>query len=71
MKIDKKYPLLARPISNDSGIYQRIIKEEAGWEFLNFEARILQKGEVWKNNTEGNELFNREDIADLVNAFGV
>jgi 5-deoxy-glucuronate isomerase len=55
MKIDKKYPLLARPISNDSGIYQRIIREEAGWEFLNFEARLMKKGEVWKGNTEGNE----------------
>ena len=55
MKINKKYPLLARPISNDSGIYQRISREEAGWEFLNFEARLMKKGEVWKGNTEGNE----------------
>ncbi|MCC5927789.1 MAG: 5-deoxy-glucuronate isomerase [Cyclobacteriaceae bacterium] len=52
---DKKYPLLAKPESLSSGVYQRILKEEAGWEFLNFEARMLKKGEVWKAETGDHE----------------
>jgi len=50
MKIDKKYPLLAKPIS-DAGIYQSITREEAGWQYLNFQARILKYGEIWKGET--------------------
>ncbi len=54
MNIDKKYPLLIKPIAA-SGIYQRVTREEAGWEFLNFEARLMKKGEIWQGNTGGNE----------------
>ncbi len=54
MNIDKKYPLLVKPIAN-SGIYQSINKEEAGWGYLNFQARLMKKGEVWKAKTEDNE----------------
>lgn len=50
MNLDKKYPLLAKPVS-DNGIYQSITREEAGWQFLNFQARILRQGEVWKWET--------------------
>jgi len=51
---DKKYPLLIKPDSA-SGIYQSVLKEDTGWEFLNFQARLLKKGEMWYGNTEGNE----------------
>lgn len=51
---DKKYPLLAKPIA-ETGIYQSILKEEAGWQFLNFQARLMKKDEIWKGNTDGNE----------------
>ncbi len=51
---DKKYPLLAKPDMQQS-IYQSISKEETGWQFLNFQARQMKKGETWTANTEGNE----------------
>ncbi len=51
---DKKYKLLAKP-NSESGIYQSILKEETGWQFLNFEARLMKKGEKWKGNTWENE----------------
>lgn len=54
MIIDKKYPLLAKS-SGEFGIYQDISREEAGWQFLNFQARLMKKGEVWKGDTGGNE----------------
>lgn len=54
MKRDSKYPLLGRQI-NASGIYQSVTKEEGKWQFLNFQARLMKKGEVWQGNTEGNE----------------
>jgi len=54
MNIDHKYPLLAKPIAK-SRIYQRVTRDEAKWEFLNFEARLMTKGEVWKGETGDNE----------------
>jgi 5-deoxy-glucuronate isomerase len=51
---DVKYPLLAKSNSN-SGIYQSVLKGDAGWQYLNFQARLMKKGETWKGNTEGNE----------------
>ena len=54
MNIDKKYPLLAKP-SAGTGIYQSITKEEAGWQYLNFQARVMKKDEVWKEETGDNE----------------
>lgn len=49
-------PLLkvARPI-DQAGIYQSISREEAGWEFLNFQARLLKKGQRWNHDTGNNE----------------
>ncbi len=52
---DKKYPLLVKSITGSS-IYQRILKEDAGWEYLNFEARLMKKGEKWSGDTGNNEL---------------
>ena len=54
MKRDKKYPLLAKPDA-ETGIYQSVLKEDTGWQFLNFQARLMKKGEIWNGNTEGNE----------------
>ena len=54
MKKDSKYSLLAKPTA-ETGVYQSILKEETGWQFLNFEARLMKKGESWKANTRENE----------------
>ncbi len=54
MKRDTSSPLLAKPIA-DSGMYQHITKEEGQWEFLNFAARTMKKGEQWTENTGDNE----------------
>ncbi len=51
---DKKYPLLAKPAPG-FGIYQSILREETGWQFLNFQARLMKKGEKWTATTGGNE----------------
>ncbi|NOY95028.1 MAG: 5-deoxy-glucuronate isomerase [Chlorobi bacterium] len=51
---DKKYPLLAKPVSGN-GVYQSVLKEEAGWQFLNFQARLMGRGEKWAGNTGENE----------------
>ena len=52
---DKKCKLLIKP-GNSDGVYQHITKEEAGWSYLNFEARLMRKSEIWKWNTGNNEL---------------
>lgn len=54
MRRDNKYPFLGKQIGT-SGIYQSVTKEEGAWEFLNFQARLMKKGEVWRGNTEDNE----------------
>jgi 5-deoxy-glucuronate isomerase len=54
MQSDLKYPLLRKPKGN-KGIYQSISKEDANWQYLNFEARLMDKGEIWKGHTGNNE----------------
>ena len=54
MKRDSKCALLGKPIST-IGIYQSVSKEEAGWEHLNFQARLMKKGDTWKGETGNNE----------------
>ena len=39
----------------NNGLYQDITPEKAGWKMLYFNGRILEKGETWTGNTEGNE----------------
>jgi 5-deoxy-glucuronate isomerase len=51
---DKKYPLLVKSMAGD-GVYQRILKEDAGWEYLNFEARLMKKADRWSGHTGNNE----------------
>lgn len=54
MNRDSKYPLLVKSLSGQ-GVYQRILKEDAGWEYLNFEARIMKKDEKWIGHTGNHE----------------
>lgn len=51
---DKKYSLLGKPVAS-SGIYQSVTREEGGWQYLNFQARVMNKGEVWKGDTGNHE----------------
>ncbi len=54
MKKDVKYPLLGKP-TGQTGVYQSVLKEEAGWEHLNFQARLMKRGETWKAATGDHE----------------
>jgi len=54
MKRDKKYPLLVKSMEKE-GVYQQVLKEDAGWDFLNFEARLMKKGTKWEGFTANNE----------------
>ena len=48
----KKYPLVRESgLPDENGVYHRILAEDAGWEHLNMEARLLKKGESWKGET--------------------
>ena len=55
MNRDKKYRLLVKPLA-ETGVYQRVLRDEAGWQYLNFEARLMKKGETWMRKTGDNEL---------------
>ena len=56
MKVSAQSPLLAIEDQNEeTGIYQEITREEGNWEFLNFQARNLKKGQTWTHHTEENE----------------
>jgi 5-deoxy-glucuronate isomerase len=46
---------LIKASKTQDGIYQEILAKDVGWEFLNFNARILKKGQVWKGFTGDNE----------------
>lgn len=48
-------PLLIRP-GTDKGVYHRVSPKSANWEYLNFEARNMVKGEVWEHDTEDTEM---------------
>jgi len=54
MNRDKKYKLLGKPTAQ-YGIYQDITREDGGWQFLNFQARLMKKGETWTGSTQDNE----------------
>jgi 5-deoxy-glucuronate isomerase len=51
---DKQCPLLIKADEKNAN-YQNISGSEAGWDFLNFEARTMNKGETWGGNTGENE----------------
>ena len=50
----KQYPLVKHPLEG-VGVYQKVTAEDAHWTHLNFEARLMRKGEIWEGNTEENE----------------
>lgn len=50
----KNYDLVKHP-SEEFGTYQKVSAAEAGWTHLNFEARLMRKGEIWEGNTGKNE----------------
>jgi 5-deoxy-glucuronate isomerase len=54
MKQDQQCRLLAKP-GDATAVYQRISREDGGWQYLNFAARVMQKDEVWKGDTGDNE----------------
>jgi 5-deoxy-glucuronate isomerase len=54
MIIDPKYRLLAKP-DMGQGVYQSILREDTGWQFLNFQARLMKKGERWSASTGDHE----------------
>jgi len=51
---DKKCHLLSK-YEPSAVSYQKITKEEAGWQHLNFEARSIKKNDTWKGDSEENE----------------
>lgn len=51
---DSKYPLLVKSTAA-KGVYQQVLREDVGWDYLNFEARIMKKGDTWFGHTENNE----------------
>lgn len=51
---DKRCPLLVKAETEKTD-YQFITTAEAGWETLNFAARMMKKGESWTGNTGDNE----------------
>ncbi len=54
MTKSEKYKLVSHPI-NEFGVYQKVHANDAGWEHLNFEARLMKRGEIWEGNTVENE----------------
>ncbi|WP_202552064.1 5-deoxy-glucuronate isomerase [Ginsengibacter hankyongi] len=54
MKERKQYNLAKHP-SQKMGVYQKVTTGDANWNHLNFEARLMSKGEVWNGNTGENE----------------
>src|SRR5690606_26465302 len=54
MKQDQQCRLLAKP-GGATAVYQHISKEDGGWQYLNFAARTMQRGEVWQHHTGDHE----------------
>lgn len=50
----KKYPLV-RESGTISGVYHKVTPEDAGWQYLNMEARLMKAGEAWQGETGDNE----------------
>ena len=56
LKRDNKSKLLIHPEELDNGIYQNIEAEEAGWQHLNFGAKIMNKDDEWRHYTGRQEM---------------
>ncbi len=55
MQTDRRCKLLVHPDTVNTGVYQSINADEAGWKHLNFTARRMTAGEKWVNKTGENE----------------
>jgi len=55
MNKTKESPLLIKP-KDGFGVYHHVSPKNAHWEYLYMEARLMSVGEVWKHNTEENEM---------------
>jgi 5-deoxy-glucuronate isomerase len=53
---DNKCPLLIHPFP-ENPVYQNFTSREAGWEYLNFQAKTLSRGEEWNHHTGDSEMF--------------
>ena len=53
--MENKSHLLIKP-NSDSGVYQKITPKSANWNYLSFEARKMNSGELWEHDTLNNEL---------------
>ncbi len=53
MNRDRRCPLLVKAEARP--VYQNFTSKDAGWEYLNFCARIMKKGEIWVENTNNYE----------------
>ncbi len=53
--INKKKSELVRHPSTGFGVYQKVTAADAGWSYLNFEARLMRQKEIWKGNTGDSE----------------
>ena len=54
MQSSNKYLLVISPDSSEP-VYQKVTATDAGWTYLNMEARLLRKGEIWEGDTGDNE----------------
>lgn len=41
---------------SNNGVYHHITPETANWNYLSFEARLMNKGETWQHDTQNNEM---------------
>ncbi|MBU2904588.1 5-deoxy-glucuronate isomerase [Arenibacter algicola] len=53
--MEHKSHLQIKPKSK-TGVYHQITPASANWEYLNFEARLMNKGETWQHDTKDNEM---------------
>lgn len=53
--MEHKSYLQISPTAN-SGVYHQVTPESANWEYLNFEARLMDKGDTWEHDTKDNEM---------------
>jgi 5-deoxy-glucuronate isomerase len=53
--MSKKSHLLVKP-KKDERLYHSITPKSAKWNYLSFEARHMDKNEIWKHHTQENEL---------------
>lgn len=54
MNRNVKYPLLVNP-DESAQQYQHITREDGGWQYLNFGARLMQHGDTWTGTTGNHE----------------